>query len=207
MCWWRTSRPSAPRRRGASGDEPMTARAIVLDANILVRAVLGSRVPELLAAHAAQATFLAPDIAFDEAREHLPTILAKRGKSAEAIHAASCTCHSKTARWRASDPAIPKTGRCWHVRSRPIARSGPRTPTSLAPESQHGPRPASNCSLPSRIEASGTRDGFTSAIQRARRRLADGRERGCAAVHHGTSISRGRRARLLQRVSRCARGP
>lgn len=66
----------------------MTTRAIVLDANILVRAVLGSRVPELLAAHAAQATFLAPDIAFDEAREHLPTILAKRGKSAEAIHAA-----------------------------------------------------------------------------------------------------------------------
>ncbi len=35
----------------------MTARAIVLDANILVRAVLDSRVPELLAAHAAQATF------------------------------------------------------------------------------------------------------------------------------------------------------
>ncbi len=66
----------------------MTVRTIVLDANILVRAVLGSRVPELLAAHAAQATFLAPDIAFDEAREHLPTVLAKRGKSAEAIQAA-----------------------------------------------------------------------------------------------------------------------
>jgi hypothetical protein len=46
----------------------VTARAIVLDANILVRAVLGTHVPELLAAHAAQATFLAPDIAFDEAR-------------------------------------------------------------------------------------------------------------------------------------------
>ena len=88
MRWWRTSRPSAARRHGASGAEPMTARAIVLDANILVRAVLGSRVPELLATHAAQATFLAPDIAFDEAREHLPTILTKRGKSAEAIHAA-----------------------------------------------------------------------------------------------------------------------
>ena len=66
----------------------MTARAIILDANILVRAVLGSRVPELLAAHAAQATFLAPDIAFHEAREHLPTVLAKRGKSSEAIQAA-----------------------------------------------------------------------------------------------------------------------
>ena len=66
----------------------MTARAIVLDANILVRAVLGSRVSELFAAHAAQATFLAPDIAFDEAREHLPTVLAKRGKSAAAIQVA-----------------------------------------------------------------------------------------------------------------------
>ena len=66
----------------------MTSRAIVLDANILVRAVLGSRVSEPFAAHAAQATFLAPDIAFDEAREHLPTVLAKRGKSAEAIQAA-----------------------------------------------------------------------------------------------------------------------
>jgi predicted nucleic acid-binding protein len=88
MHWWGTSRLRAKRRHGASGAERMTVRAIVLDANILVRAVLGSRVPELLAAHAAQATFLAPDIAFDEAREHLPTILAKRGKSAEAIHAA-----------------------------------------------------------------------------------------------------------------------
>ena len=69
MRWWRTSRPSAKRPRGASGAEPVTARAIVLDANILVRAVLGTRVPELLAAHAAQATFLAPDIVFDEARD------------------------------------------------------------------------------------------------------------------------------------------
>lgn len=53
-----------------------------------MRAVLGSRVSELLVAHAAQATFLAPDIALDEAREHLPTVLSKRGKSAEAIQAA-----------------------------------------------------------------------------------------------------------------------
>jgi predicted nucleic acid-binding protein len=66
----------------------VTARAIVLDANILVRAVLGSRVSELLTAHTAQATLLAPDIAFDEAREQLPTVLAKRGKSAAAIQAA-----------------------------------------------------------------------------------------------------------------------
>jgi predicted nucleic acid-binding protein len=88
MRWWRSSRLSAGQRRGASGAEPVAARAIVLDANILVRGVLGSRVAELLAAHAGQATLLAPDIAFDEAREHLPAILAKRGKSAEAIQAA-----------------------------------------------------------------------------------------------------------------------
>jgi predicted nucleic acid-binding protein len=66
----------------------VTARPIVLDANILVRAVLGSRVPDLLAAHAARATFLAPDVAFDDAREHLPAVLAKRGKSADAIQLA-----------------------------------------------------------------------------------------------------------------------
>ena len=66
----------------------MAVRAIVLDANILVRAVLGSRVPALLAAHAMTMKFLAPDVAFDETREHLPVVLAKRGKSAEAIRAA-----------------------------------------------------------------------------------------------------------------------
>jgi predicted nucleic acid-binding protein len=66
----------------------VTARPIILDANILVRAVLGSRVLDLIAAHAARATFLAPDVAFDDAREHLPAVLAKRGKSAEAIQLA-----------------------------------------------------------------------------------------------------------------------
>ncbi len=101
----------------------MTARAIVLDANILVRAVLGSRVPELLAAHAPQATFLAPDIAFDEAREHLPTILTKRGKSAEAIHAALEKLES-LARVIALVPAesyLP-------FKDRALARIGPRDP-------------------------------------------------------------------------------
>jgi PIN domain len=64
------------------------ARAIVLDANILVRAILGSRVLGLLADRAARATFLAPDVAFDDAREHLPAILAKRGVASDAIGAA-----------------------------------------------------------------------------------------------------------------------
>ncbi len=51
---------------------------LVLDANILIRAVLGSRVLSLLRKYADQMEFLAPDTAFQEAREHLPQILERR---------------------------------------------------------------------------------------------------------------------------------
>jgi hypothetical protein len=43
----------------------MPARPIVLDANILIRFVLGEKVASLLAAHAATIDFLAPDTAFN----------------------------------------------------------------------------------------------------------------------------------------------
>ena len=51
---------------------------LVLDANILIRAVLGSRVLRLLVRYAASVEFLAPDTAFVEAREKLPAILERR---------------------------------------------------------------------------------------------------------------------------------
>ncbi len=51
---------------------------LVLDANILIRAVLGSRVIFLLVKYAGQVEFLAPDTAFHEAHEHLPRILERR---------------------------------------------------------------------------------------------------------------------------------
>jgi predicted nucleic acid-binding protein len=51
---------------------------LVLDANILIRVVLGSRVLSLLRKYADQMEFLAPDTAFQEAREHLPRILERR---------------------------------------------------------------------------------------------------------------------------------
>lgn len=51
---------------------------LVLDANILIRAVLGSRVLGLLRKYARQVEFMAPDVAFQEAREHLPGILEAR---------------------------------------------------------------------------------------------------------------------------------
>lgn len=66
----------------------MPARPIVLDANILVRAVLGERVPALLAAHSARTDFLTPDIALAEARKHLPAILQARGINGHGVVAA-----------------------------------------------------------------------------------------------------------------------
>lgn len=51
---------------------------LVLDANILIRAVLGSRVLELLLKYVEHVDFLSPDSAFNEARESLPAILERR---------------------------------------------------------------------------------------------------------------------------------
>ena len=51
---------------------------IVLDANILIRPVLGSRVLILIRKYADTAEFVAPDAVFEEAREELPSILELR---------------------------------------------------------------------------------------------------------------------------------
>ena len=54
---------------------------IVLDANILIRAVLGRRVRQLIDTYAGQGVrFFAPDVAFDDAERYLPPLLKKRGK-------------------------------------------------------------------------------------------------------------------------------
>ncbi len=57
----------------------MSDKAIVLDANILIRAVLGTRVRELILRHAPTTNFFAPDVAFADARKYLPALLEKRG--------------------------------------------------------------------------------------------------------------------------------
>jgi predicted nucleic acid-binding protein len=54
-------------------------KGLVLDANILIRAVLGIRVRSLLEKYEDSAEFYAPDICFEQAREHLPAILEGRG--------------------------------------------------------------------------------------------------------------------------------
>jgi predicted nucleic acid-binding protein len=57
----------------------MSKKTLVLDANILIRAVLGSRVRNLLMENSEAIKFFAPDSAYDEARKHLPALLKKRG--------------------------------------------------------------------------------------------------------------------------------
>jgi len=62
---------------------------IVLDANILVRAVLGRRVRDLLERYAQQGVrFIAPDVAFADAEHHLPPVLKKFGKQDVDVYAA-----------------------------------------------------------------------------------------------------------------------
>lgn len=57
----------------------MPGRALVLDANILIRAVLGRRVRRILEAHADTISFFVPETAYAEAEEHLAALVVKRG--------------------------------------------------------------------------------------------------------------------------------
>lgn len=56
---------------------------VVLDANILIRGVLGWRVREILETHFTKVRFFIADASIAEAREHLPEILVKRGINPE----------------------------------------------------------------------------------------------------------------------------
>jgi predicted nucleic acid-binding protein len=57
----------------------MTRRkGLVLDANILLRAVFGQRVRELLEAFEDAVTFYSPDVCFDDARKYIPDVSARR---------------------------------------------------------------------------------------------------------------------------------
>ena len=60
-----------------------SGRGIVLDANILIRAVLGRRVRALLEAYDDSIVFYTPDVCFDDAREYIPRVLSSRGGDSE----------------------------------------------------------------------------------------------------------------------------
>lgn len=61
----------------------MAARRLVLDANILIRAVLGKRVKNIIATYTVKAEFFVPGLAYDDAERHLPEILTKHGRADE----------------------------------------------------------------------------------------------------------------------------
>lgn len=61
----------------------MPGRALVVDANILVRAVLGRRVREVFETYAREVSFFVPDSAYAEAEEHLAVLAVKRGGDPE----------------------------------------------------------------------------------------------------------------------------
>jgi predicted nucleic acid-binding protein len=61
----------------------MPGRALVVDANILVRAVLGKRVREVIETHAAEVSFFVPEFALAEAEEHLAVLVIKHGGDPE----------------------------------------------------------------------------------------------------------------------------
>jgi predicted nucleic acid-binding protein len=59
--------------------EAMTQqKRLVLDANILLRAVFGVRVRNLLETYEESVSFYAPDICFTDARKYIPSIAEKR---------------------------------------------------------------------------------------------------------------------------------
>lgn len=61
----------------------MPAKALVLDANILIRAALGNRARSLIETHFETASFFGPDAAMAEAEEHLSALTIRRGGDPE----------------------------------------------------------------------------------------------------------------------------
>ena len=57
----------------------MAGRALVLDANVLIRAVLGNRVRRIIEEHAERVSYFVPESACVEAEEPLAALVTKRG--------------------------------------------------------------------------------------------------------------------------------
>jgi predicted nucleic acid-binding protein len=60
-------------------------RRLVVDANILIRAVLGPRARTIIFDNADRTAFFAPEVAYADARKYLPALAAKRGHAPESV--------------------------------------------------------------------------------------------------------------------------
>jgi predicted nucleic acid-binding protein len=56
----------------------MPAKALVLDANILLRAVFGAKVRAILESYEDAVAFYSPDVCFEDAQKYIPDIAARR---------------------------------------------------------------------------------------------------------------------------------
>jgi predicted nucleic acid-binding protein len=101
----------------------MADRTLVIDANVLLRAVLGRRVSDLLERFALTATFLAPETAFDEAHEHMAAVLQKRGAPSGALKMTLDKLQALRAIVRPMEGAEYEP-----MREAALARIGPRDP-------------------------------------------------------------------------------
>ena len=66
-------------------------KALILDANILIRGVLGTQVAALLAKYAAKVSFLTVEEAFEAAGKYIPAIL--RAREANEARAPGIICY------------------------------------------------------------------------------------------------------------------
>jgi predicted nucleic acid-binding protein len=101
------SEPGAPR-----------ARALVVDANILIRAALGRRVLPLLETYAESVDFLAAEVAFADAQVHVPHILVSRGLPPEAVARLTEQLFSRLAELVTPEPDAPYAHREAEARQR-----------------------------------------------------------------------------------------
>ncbi|MFC0134505.1 nucleotide-binding protein [Massilia eurypsychrophila] len=61
----------------------MSNKAIVLDANILIGAVLGHRIRKLVEQYGVTVSLFTPDLAWAEANRYVPALLTKRSKGTQ----------------------------------------------------------------------------------------------------------------------------
>jgi hypothetical protein len=134
----------------------MTEKRLLLDANILVRALFGKRVKDILLNHSETIEFYCPDICFAEARKYIPSISVRTGQEpaagfqlldrlAEIIEPVDRSFYEEYEATPAvaSPPATSRTGRSSQPPCCSTALSGRKTRTSLGAASPPGQRTTS----------------------------------------------------------------
>src|SRR5690348_18082121 len=119
----------------------MPGKALVVDANILLRAVLGKRTREVIETYCEQVSFFIPEAAYAEAEEHLAALVIKRGgdpETALGLLLAMSRLLELIGSVNGWASGIPKIGRSWPLLWHWAVQSGRRIPISSDLGSPHG---------------------------------------------------------------------